>query len=63
MAIGDQYNDLEMLAAAGHGVAMGGSPAEVRAAARHVTASVDEEGFAVALEALVLGRGRLDGSP
>jgi len=61
MAIGDQHNDLEMLAAAGHGVAMAGSPAEVRAAARHVTATVEEEGLALALEALVLGRGTLDG--
>lgn len=61
MAVGDQYNDLEMLAAAGHGVAMAGSPEEVRLAARHVTASVAEDGFAVAVEALVLGRGSLDG--
>lgn len=59
MAVGDQYNDLEMLAAAGHGVAMAGAPAEVRAAARHVTASVADEGFAAALEALVLGQGSL----
>ena len=61
MAVGDQYNDLEMLAVAGHGVAMADSPAEVRAAARHVTASVADEGLAVAMEALVLGRGSLDG--
>lgn len=59
MAIGDQYNDLEMLAAAGHGVAMGGAPPAVRAAARYVTAPVAQDGVAVAIEALVLGRGRL----
>jgi Cof subfamily protein (haloacid dehalogenase superfamily) len=60
MAIGDQHNDLEMLLAAGYGVAMAGAPPEVRAAARFVTASVAEEGAALAIEALVLGRGTLD---
>ncbi|HTS14534.1 MAG TPA: Cof-type HAD-IIB family hydrolase [Candidatus Sulfotelmatobacter sp.] len=59
MALGDQFNDLEMLAAAGHGVAMAGAPPEVRAAARHVTSSVAEGGAATAIEALILGRGRL----
>ncbi len=56
MAIGDQYNDAEMLAEVGHGVAMGGSPEPVRAAARHVTASIEEDGAALAIEAIVLGR-------
>ena len=60
MAIGDQYNDLEMLLAAGYGVAMASAPAEVRAAARFVTASVAEDGAALAIEALILGRGTLD---
>jgi len=60
MAVGDHYNDLEMLAVAGHGVAMADAPAEVRAAARHVTASVADEGVATAIEALILGRGTLD---
>lgn len=60
MAIGDQHNDLEMLLAAGYGVAMAGAPAEVRAAARFVTVSVAEDGAALAIEALVLGRGTLD---
>jgi hydroxymethylpyrimidine pyrophosphatase-like HAD family hydrolase len=59
LAIGDQYNDLEMLAAAGHGVAMGQSPLRVRAAARYVTGSIDEDGAARALEALVLGQAEL----
>jgi hypothetical protein len=60
LAVGDQYNDVEMLAAVGHGVAMGGAPAPVREAARYTTGSYDEEGAALALEALVLGRGSLD---
>lgn len=60
MAVGDQYNDLEMLATVGHGVAMGGAPAAVRAAARYATGSYDEDGAALALEALVLGQGALD---
>jgi HAD superfamily hydrolase (TIGR01484 family) len=60
LAVGDQFNDLEMLAIAGHGVAMGGAPAPVRAAARYVTAAFEEDGAALALEALALGRGSLD---
>ena len=60
LAVGDQFNDLEMLAAVGHGVAMGGAPPEVRAVARYVTAPLEDDGAAVALEALVLGRGGLD---
>ncbi len=56
MAIGDQYNDAEMLAEVGHGVAMGDAPAAVRAVARHVTAPLDADGAALAIEALVLGR-------
>ncbi|MGH2468417.1 MAG: HAD-IIB family hydrolase, partial [Candidatus Limnocylindrales bacterium] len=59
LALGDQYNDLEMLEAVGHGVAMGGAPEPVRRAARHVTGTVGDDGVAQALEALVLGRGSL----
>lgn len=54
MAVGDQHNDLEMIAAAGVGVAMGGAPPEVRAAARHVTAPLEEDGAARAIEEFVL---------
>ncbi|HET7728018.1 MAG TPA: Cof-type HAD-IIB family hydrolase [Candidatus Limnocylindrales bacterium] len=58
MAIGDQWNDLEMLALAGHGVAMAGAPIEVRAAATYVAPPVELEGAATMIEALVLaGRG------
>lgn len=50
LAIGDGRNDLEMFAWAGHSVAMGQSILEVRAAADEVTASVDDDGAAVALD-------------
>jgi hypothetical protein len=56
MAIGDQFNDLEMLAMAGIGVAMGGAPSDVQAAADHVTAPLEEDGAAQAIERFVLGR-------
>lgn len=50
MAFGDQHNDLDMLRFAGIGVAMGNGGAEVRAAADHVTTSVDDDGIVRALE-------------
>jgi HAD superfamily hydrolase (TIGR01484 family) len=46
LAIGDGRNDSEMLAWAGRGVAMGQAPVEVRAAADHVTAPVEDDGAA-----------------
>lgn len=49
LAIGDGANDVEMLAWAAHGVAMGQSSRAVRAVADEVTASVHEDGAAVAL--------------
>lgn len=55
-AIGDGLNDISMLKAAGVSVAMAGSPPSVRAAARFVTTSNDEEGFARALALHVLPR-------
>lgn len=58
LAIGDQWNDLEMIALAGHGVAMPSAPLEVRAAARYIAPPVEREGAAGVIEALVLaGRG------
>ena len=56
LAIGDQLNDLEMLAEAGVGVAMAGAPDVVRASARVVAPSLAEDGVARVLEELVLGR-------
>ena len=46
LALGDGHNDIEMLRWAGRGVAMGGAPAEVLAAADHVTGYFDEGGTA-----------------
>jgi Cof subfamily protein (haloacid dehalogenase superfamily) len=54
LAAGDQLNDLEMVAAAGWGVAMGHAPAELRAVARVVAPPIDEDGIADVLERLVL---------
>lgn len=46
LAVGDGVNDLEMLAWAAHGVAMGHAPETVRAAADEVCRSVAEDGLA-----------------
>lgn len=54
MALGDQDNDIPMLKAAGWGVAMGNASEETKRAARFVTASCAEEGFAKALETYAL---------
>ena len=58
MAIGDQHNDLEMLLAAGHGVAMHGAPEPVQRAARYLAPPSEEDGAARMIERLILG---LDG--
>lgn len=54
VAIGDQYNDLEMIAAAGHGVAMPSAPPAVQDAARYIAPPLDDEGAAQVIEWLVL---------
>ena len=54
LAIGDQWNDLEMLAEVGHGTAMPSAPAEVRAAARYIAAPLEDDGAARMIEDLVL---------
>jgi Cof subfamily protein (haloacid dehalogenase superfamily) len=54
MAIGDQWNDLEMLSEVGHGAAMPTAPLAVRSVARYVAPPVGEEGAAAMIEALVL---------
>lgn len=46
VAVGDGRNDIEMLAWAGRGVAMGQAPDEVKASADEITAGVDEDGLA-----------------
>jgi Cof subfamily protein (haloacid dehalogenase superfamily) len=58
MAIGDNFNDLDMIEAAGLGVAMANAPAGVRARADWVAPHVDDDGLADAIERfLLLGEG------
>jgi hypothetical protein len=54
MAIGDNFNDVEMLEYAGLGVAMGNAPLAVQAIAQWVAPSVEQDGAAAAIEAFVL---------
>jgi hypothetical protein len=54
LAIGDQFNDLEMIATAGHGAAMPHAPAPVRSAARYIAERLEDEGAARLIEDLVL---------
>lgn len=55
--LGDQPNDMLMFDGAGLPIAMGNAGEEVKRAAKRVTASNDEEGFAIAIERYVLGGG------
>ncbi len=54
LAIGDQWNDLEMLAEVGHGTAMPTAPRAVQAVARYIAPGLADEGVARMIEALVL---------
>lgn len=54
MAIGDSYNDLEMLRYVGFGVAMGNAPQEIRKSVKYITDSNTNNGVAKAIEKLVL---------
>jgi Cof subfamily protein (haloacid dehalogenase superfamily) len=54
LAIGDQWNDIEMLAEVGHGAAMPTAPGGVKAAARYIAPPLADEGVARMIEALVL---------
>ncbi|MDE0207106.1 MAG: Cof-type HAD-IIB family hydrolase [Candidatus Tectomicrobia bacterium] len=56
VAIGDDYNDLEMIQGAGLGIAMGNAVEPVRAAAGYVTGSNDDDGVVQAIERFVLRR-------
>jgi Cof subfamily protein (haloacid dehalogenase superfamily) len=63
LAIGDQVNDLEMIAWSGHGAAMPSAPDEVRRVARYVAPPLAEEGAAQLIEGLVLaGRRAAEGN-
>lgn len=55
MAIGDGENDLEMIKAAGLGVAMGNADDLLKAAAHEVVSSNDDDGVAEAIERFVIG--------
>lgn len=50
IALGDNYNDQEMIQFAGTGVAMGNAPASIQAIADYVTDTNNEDGVAKALE-------------
>ncbi|MBK9122007.1 MAG: HAD family hydrolase [Chloroflexi bacterium] len=54
MAIGDGENDIEMIQLVGHGLAMGNGNAKLKAAAKAVLPSNDEDGVAEALLTHVL---------
>jgi len=54
LAIGDNYNDLEMLEFAGLGILMGNANDELKQMGFYVTASNDEDGVAQALEKSLL---------
>ncbi|HCB34701.1 MAG TPA: hypothetical protein DEP66_00015 [Acidimicrobiaceae bacterium] len=62
MAIGDGYNDVEMLGWAGISVAMGNAPAEVQGAAEFVALSNADDGAAVFVEGL-LARSAMGDTP
>ena len=54
VAVGDDMNDVPMIAGAGLGVAMGHAPAEVLAVADHVTLDEDNDGLARLIEDVLL---------
>ena len=57
MAVGDNYNDLEMLLFAGTGVVMANAPLSLRdIAGLHPTASNSEDGVALAIEKFILNK-------
>jgi Cof subfamily protein (haloacid dehalogenase superfamily) len=57
MAVGDQDNDVSMIAWAGRGVAMGNASPEAKAVADVIAPSVEADGAAWAIERYVLGEG------
>jgi hydroxymethylpyrimidine pyrophosphatase-like HAD family hydrolase len=64
LAVGDQYNDLEMISEVGHGVAMPSAPVAVQAAAQYVAPPVADQGAAQMIERIALdGWHWNDGAP
>lgn len=58
MAVGDNFNDLEMLEYAGTAVVMGNAVPELKSRGWHVTGHQDDPGLAAAIERFALSRGR-----
>lgn len=58
VAIGDMENDIAMFRNSGFSIAMGNASIEVKRVADTATASNDEDGFAAAVEAVILPRAR-----
>ena len=54
IAMGDNYNDIDMLEYAGLGIAMGNAPEDVKKHANDVTLTNDEDGVAEALKKYVI---------
>ncbi|MBW4082598.1 HAD family hydrolase [Paenibacillus sp. S150] len=54
MAVGDNYNDIDMIQYAGLGVAMGNAPEEVKLQADVVTSAHDHEGLKNCIERFAL---------
>ena len=57
MAVGDNYNDIEMLAFAGYPVIMGNASEDLRSRGWKVTLTNDQNGVAAALEPVLAGAG------
>lgn len=53
MAIGDSGNDFEMVAGVGYGVAMGNAKENIKAVAKFITTSNDDDGIAKAIHAYI----------
>lgn len=53
VAIGDGYNDINLFGVCGYHIAMGHAPQELQDLAEYVAPSIDEDGFAVAIETLL----------
>lgn len=49
LAFGDNYNDIEMLEAVGHGIVMGNAPESIKNRIKNVTLDNNHDGFAFAL--------------
>lgn len=54
IAIGDNFNDINMIEFAGLGIAMGNAPDEVKQYADYITLSNDEDGVAKAIKKYIL---------